>query len=250
MTSRIIIKNKNTLNLLERFPRSNRNYLPSNNNCKSIVVWGKILSSTIYYPKFTSIVRYMVDIPFNLKPMLGGLLISDGWLEINKSGNTRFFFKQSLKNSTFVFFVFNRLNHYCSTYPSLTTVNLNNKTFKGLCLNTRFYPCLTELYNMFYKKRVKIVPLDLYEIINYEFLAYWIMGDGSKAGNGLYLQTQSFKIKECVFIISVLIYKFDLNCNIHMQRNQPIIYISAKSINKIKRYLIPFILPSMLYKLS
>jgi hypothetical protein len=35
------------------------------------------------------------------------------------------------------------------------------------------------------------------------------MGDGSKAGNGLYLQTQSFGIKECVFIISVLIYKFD-----------------------------------------
>ena len=56
------------------------------------------------------------------------------------------------------------------------------------------------------------------------------MGDGSKAGNGLYLQTQSFGIKECVFIISVLIYKFDLNCNIHMQRNQPTIYISAKSI--------------------
>jgi hypothetical protein len=105
---------------------------------------------------------------------------------------------------------------------------------------------------MYNKKGVKIVPLNLYEIVNYEFLAYWIMGDGSKAGNGLYLQTQSFKIKECVFIISVLIYKFDLNCNIHMQRNQPIIYISAKSIKKIKKNLMPFFLdvPSMMYKLS
>ena len=81
---------------------------------------------------------------------------------------------------------------------------------------------------MFYVKRTKIVPLDLYLFIDYEFLGYWIMGDGTKAGNAIYLQTQSFTVEECVFIISVLKYKFNLNCNIHMQRKQPTIYI-AKS---------------------
>ena len=51
------------------------------------------------------------------------------------------------------------------------------------------------------------------------------MGDGTKAGNAIYLQTQSFTVEECVFIISVLKYKFNLNCNIHMQRKQPTIYM-------------------------
>ena len=92
---------------------------------------------------------------------------------------------------------------------------------------------------MFYVKGIKIVPLNLYELIDFEFLAYWIMSDGSKAGNAVYLQTQSFSIKECVFIISILIHKFNLDCNIHLQRKQPTIYISAKSMKKIRSNLGP-----------
>jgi LAGLIDADG DNA endonuclease family len=182
--------------------------------------------------------------------MLGGLLISDAWLEINKVGNTRFFFKQSLDKSLLVLFVFNRLSHFCSSYPFITTANLNNKKFKGLCFYTRSYPCLTEFYNIFYVKGIKLVPLDLYVMIDYEFLSFWIMADGTKYSNAIYLQTQSFSVKECVFIISILIYKFNLKCNIHMQRNHPTIYISAKSMKKIRANLLPYFLPSMVYKLN
>lgn len=76
------------------------------------------------------------------------------------------------------------------------------------------------------------------------------MSDGSKAGNAMYLQTQSFTIKECVFIISILIYKFDLKCNIQLQRNKPTIYIYVKSMKQIRNKLLPFFLPSMIYKLK
>ena len=87
-------------------------------------------------------------------------------------------------------------------------------------------------------------------MIDYEFLAYWIMGDGTKKSNAICLQTHSFTIKECVFIISVLIHKFDLNCYINKQRNQPVIYISAKSMAKIRHKLLPYFIPSMYYKLN
>ena len=152
MTSRIIEKYKNTLNLLERFPRSNKIYLPSNKICKELVIYGSNLSSTVSYPPYTSIVRHMVSIPFNLQSLIIGILISDAWLQINKVGNTRLFFKQSLNKSEYLFSVFNKLSHYCSAYPYITKTKLNGKIFYGIAFTTRSYPCFTEFYNIFYEK--------------------------------------------------------------------------------------------------
>ena len=172
MTSRIIHKNKQTLNLLNRFPRSNINYLPNNPQCKELVIYGSNLQSTVNYPPYTSIVRYMVKIPHSLLPLLVGLIISDGLLQINKVGNTRFFFKQSADKFEYFFYVFNKLSHYCSSYPYITQTTINGKIFKGISFSTRTFPCLTELYQKFYDKNIKIVPLDLYELLTYEVLAH------------------------------------------------------------------------------
>ena len=123
MTSRINIKNKNTnlTNLLERFPKSNQHYLPSNKKCKALVVFGSNLTSTINYPRYTNIVRHMVQISSeaNLQSIVLGILLSDGHLYINKTGNTLLSFKQSIYNIKFFLFVFNKFIHYCSSYPRL-----------------------------------------------------------------------------------------------------------------------------------
>jgi len=75
------------------------------------------------------------------------------------------------------------------------------------------------------------------------------MGDGSKLDTGLILNTQSFTIKECTLIVSIFIYKFGLICNIYMQRNLPVIYVSGKSMRKLKYHIEPYFVPSMSYKL-
>jgi hypothetical protein len=250
MTSRIIIKNNNTLNLLERFPRSNKNYLPSNNKCKDLVVYGSNLASTTNYPRYTTIVRHMVQIPSNLESIILGILLSDGHLWINKAGNTLLSFKQSLGHIEFFLFVYSKFTHFCSSYPRLDKTIINGKRQVGIVFVTRVFPCLTEWYNMFYINKIKIITLDLYNLLTYEALAYWIMGDGTRSGGGLTLQTQSFTIKECVFIVSILIHKFNLKCSIHMQRNQPTIYISANSVKQLRAKLLPYFAPSMVYKLG
>ena len=247
---------------MERFPRANKNYLPSNKIIKDLVIYGSNLASTVGYPYYTVIVRHMVNIPnrvisnkkYELESMLIGILISDGWLDINKSGNARFFFKQSFDKINYLLFVFNKFSHFCSNYPQIQKTKLNGRIFVRQAVSvyfaTRALPCFTYYYNIFYQKHIKIVPLDLYNLLTYEALAHWIMCDGTRSHGSIILQTQSFTIKEVVFIINILMYKFNLNCNIHMQRNQPTIYISSKSVQNLLPNILPYFCPTMLYKFS
>jgi hypothetical protein len=80
------------------------------------------------------------------------------------------------------------------------------------------------------------------------------MGDGGASRHGLVLYTNSFSIQDIVKLINVLIIKYDLKCSIHLKRrNQKIeylVYISQDSLPILRKIVLPFIIPSMFYKLG
>ena len=45
-------------------------------------------------------------------------------------------------------------------------------------------PCFNYLWELFYKDRVKIVPMNIGELLTLIGLAYWIMVDGGLGSNG------------------------------------------------------------------
>jgi len=214
---------------------------------KALVPYGTNLGSTLGSPRFTKLERMAIKIPTNLLSVFVGIILSDANLSKSNKGEARLQFKQTIKHIDYFYFVFFKLSHYCSKGPYTTRTNVHKKEHIGLGFTTRSLPCITELYNIFYVNNTKIVPNVLFDLMTWEVLAHWIMGDGTY-NSGVRIQTDSFTVQEVVFIINILIIKFNLDCSLHYQRGKPIFYIKSKSIKKNLHNLLPYMHESMKYK--
>lgn len=146
-----------------------------------IVIWGSNLESGLGVGRITKQIAAMYALPPLQYSVIVGLLLSDAWLHkdtpaknvIKPRGNsTRLGFSQSYDKFEYFFSVYNYLSHYCSTIPHLKirirTVNfLYSLTFQTLNL-----PCLDNLLELFYKKGVKEIPADIYNLLDPIALAH------------------------------------------------------------------------------
>lgn len=83
-------------------------------------------------------------------------------------------------------------------------------------------------------------------------LAIWIIDDGGWAKPGVRISTNSFKLEEVQFLANLLKKLFDLNCTVQNinTSGQYSIYIKGESILKLRKLILPYVIPSMRYKLG
>jgi LAGLIDADG DNA endonuclease family/Proton-conducting membrane transporter len=199
-----------------------------------------------------------------------GDLLDNGYMRFssksvnkNKVGNARMEFTFSTQNLPYVQYLkFVAYKEICTS--SLPIPWPNPKTGKPVIqywFSTRSLPLFTKLYNEWYKevsgKIVKVIPLNINELLKPRNLAHWIMGDGfwNKGGRTVHLSTDSFTFEEVTMLVNVINDKFHLDAKVINRTSNNgnkcwRIRISACSINKLRDIVIPFMIAEMLYKLG
>lgn len=224
----------------------------STNNHLSVVVWGTNLTSTVGIGRFTKQVRDMISLPVHQKSIIVGLILSDGWLRFpsKTSKSALLGLTQSLDHSGYIWFVFFNLSHYCNNSPVYRLRKRGENFFTSIEFVTRSLPCFTELYFIFYKNGIKIIPYNIYELLTPEALSHLIMGDGYARPHGLIICTDSYSVQDVVRLINVLMVKYRLICTLRYNSIYPRIYISERSMPLLRTIVRPHMHSSMIYKIK
>jgi len=116
---------------------------------------------------------------------------------------------------------------------------------------------ITDFYIKILNNKIKIIPLNAEQKLTAVSLAYWIMDDGSfsKSKGQLILCTDSYSKADVLRLINILLNKFNLSCGLisNSKKNKNLYYrirINKSSMPILNKLVIPFIIPSMLYKLG
>lgn len=125
-------------------------------------------------------------------------------------------------------------------YSYKTKINKLNK--QSYAFETRISSAFNQHADIFYcnglSKKSLCNNLDIfYKILTPKALAYWYMDDGmwpNKKANSFQICTHAYTEDQVQYICKVLNKKFNLIATLRFNKQQPIIYISAKSYNIFK----------------
>lgn len=86
-----------------------------------LVVWGSHLPSSIGIGRITKQLSDMLKIPAYYLGVFTGVLLSDGYIQLQKGRlNARFGFGQSIVHFGYFWFVFNYLSPYTNSLPYIS----------------------------------------------------------------------------------------------------------------------------------
>lgn len=182
-----------------------------------------------------------------------GSLLGDAYANARTIEGTRICYRQSDKHSDYLFWLYDFFytRGYCSNLkPRKYTRKLKDMEYYGYEFNTFTFRSFNWIHKLFYKKGTKYINPQLEQYLTPLALAIWIMDDGCWASSGVRISTNCFKLEEVKLLANMLTKLYNLNCTVKNIEGRYSIYITKESIPKLRDILLPYILPSMKYKLG
>ena len=182
-----------------------------------------------------------------------GSLLGDAYANARTIEGTRISYRQSEIHTEYLHWLYEFYSQrgYCSNLkPRIYTRRLKDKEFYGYEFNTFTFRSFNWIHKLFYKKGVKYINPNLELYLTPLALAVLIMDDGCWTGNGVRIATNCFKLEEVKLLAKMLVKLYGLNYSIQTIKGNHSIYITKESIPKLRNLVLPYIIPSMKYKLG
>lgn len=182
-----------------------------------------------------------------------GSLLGDAYASARTIEGTRLSYRQSSIHAEYLHWLYEFYvqRGYCSNLkPRKYTRRLKGKEFYGYEFNTFTFRSFNWIHALFYKKGVKYINPNLELYLTPLALAIWIMDDGCWTGNGVRIATNCFKLEEIKILGNILVKLYGLNYTIQTIESNRSIYVTKDSIPKLRDIVLPYIVPSMKYKLG
>ena len=196
--------------------------------------------------------------PHNLDilSVIVGSLLGNSKVERSVEG-TRLCYRQSIIHKDYLYWLYDF--YYTRGYSSKLEPRMYTRILKkgaqekkhyGYEFNTFTFRSFNWIHDIFYKKGKKVINIKIEKYITPLALAIWIMDDGGWAG--VRIATNSFNLEEVQFLSEILKRKFNLDCTVQEKKEikKYSIYIIGSSVPTLRKIVLPYLHPSMYYKLG
>lgn len=176
------------------------------------------------------------------KEIVIGSLLGDAHLVATTRGYA-FRLNHGIAQKEYVDWKFQELENLTNLSPRVC----NEKVYYFRSVSHPFFDLLR---NKFYPGRLKVLPKDLDKWLTPLSLAIWFMDDGAREGCQVRINSQSFSLKENKRLIRILEAKLGISATINRDKDRFRLKVNDKSMDRFRKLVSPYLLPSMLYKLS
>lgn len=206
---------------------------------------------TINYKSKLSLTKRQRDI------IIGSLLGDECMRIIGKARDACFAISHGEDQKNYVFWKYREFKEWVMTPPWRENRTYHRDKKRKLAswrFQTITHPDFTEIYRTFYREGHKILPNSLKALLLSPLsLAVWVMDDGNKNRDALFLNTQGFTQSQQMEIIKVLKENFDLEARINRHstskgRQLYRIRFTTKSTERLYGIIKRFLLPMFRYK--